>query len=161
MAKKEKNVKKKRTLLKIGLIILGIGLLAFGGTLLAGLVTLARDLLFTAVAVDTLLVGGALGKKAIDGIAYRISTRKSKNLQRQQTLEKIRTDDLVKNEEKQNSNTEDRDDVPDVENEEDNVPDVEKEEDNVLDGTEDEEDNEFSFGEENTEKKVNSNPKRR
>lgn len=102
MATKEKNTKKKKTVLKIGLIILGIGLLAFGGTLLLGLITLARDLMYTAIALDTLLVGGVLGKKAYDGIVSKISDKKSKNLTREKerTLNNNRDNDIIVEEEK-------------------------------------------------------------
>ena len=91
MAKKEKNTKNKKILLIVGFAILGLGLLIFGGALLAGLITLGRDLLLTALALDTLLVGGVLGKKAVDGISNAVSKRKAKNLQKQRTKQKTKS----------------------------------------------------------------------
>lgn len=103
MAKKEKKVveeqgkkKKKKTLLWVGLAILAAGLLAFGATFALGLITLARDLAFTAIAADTLLVGGTLGSMAMKGVINKKNAKKvskqetvSRELERAQTLEEV------------------------------------------------------------------------
>ena len=81
----KQNKKRRKTLLWVGLGILAAGLLAFGGAFLFGMLTLARDLLFTAVGIDALLVGGTLAAKAVNGIANAVSKKnKDKNLQRTQ-----------------------------------------------------------------------------
>ena len=99
MAGKEK-IKKSRKLLWIGLAILGVGVLAFGGFLTFGLITLARDLLFTAIFADAALIGGSLGKKGVDSIANAISSRKAQK----RALRKKR--DIEKNQDKSNEQSE-------------------------------------------------------
>ena len=103
MAKKEKKVvegqekkKNKKTLLWVGLGILAVGLLAFGATFALGLITLARDLAFTAIAFDTLLVGGTLGSVAMKGVINKKNAKKaskqqtvSRELERAKTLEEV------------------------------------------------------------------------
>ena len=87
MAENEKQVKTKggKKLLWIGLGILGAGVLAFGGFSLFGLITLARDLLFTAVFADVALVGGTLAKAAVDSISDKIAARKQKQKENRRT----------------------------------------------------------------------------
>ena len=93
MARKEKNTKK--TLLWLGLGILGAGVLAFGGAFAFGALLLARDLLYLALFVDTLIVGGALGKVAVDSIADKVASKQqTKTLSR----ERDRENELVKEE---------------------------------------------------------------
>lgn len=99
MAEKKKNNKKKIILI-IGLVILGIGVLSGAGALFAGLITLARDLIFTAAALDMVIVGGVLGKKAIDGIISSISKKKNKKLQKELSKEKEKTPQLEAQSEK-------------------------------------------------------------
>lgn len=77
MAKKEKTKKSGKWLLWTGLAVLAAGVLSFVGFLSFGLITLARDLLFTAVFADVGLSGFALGRKAVDLIANRISSKKA------------------------------------------------------------------------------------
>ena len=93
MAEKKKNNKKKIILI-IGFAILGLGILAGAGVLFAGLITLARDLFFAAVALDALFAGGVLGKKAIDGIVSSISSKKANKLQKNRTVTKDKTEEL-------------------------------------------------------------------
>ena len=77
MATKEKNKQKtKKKLLWVGLGILAAGILAFGGAFVFGALLLARDLLYLALFADALLIGGTLGKVAVDSIADKVSDKK-------------------------------------------------------------------------------------
>lgn len=100
MAGNEKT-KKSKKLLWIGLGILGAGILLFGGLLSFGLITLARDMLFTAIVADVGLVGGVLGKKAVNAIADSISNRKAQKRE----LRRTRTTQLDEELSQQNVNS--------------------------------------------------------
>ena len=99
MAMKEKNTKKRKTLLWVGLGIIAAGVLAFGGAFALGAMVLARDLLYLSIFVDTLMVGGVLGKTAVDAIADKMS---SKNKTKQLARERIEEQKRKQNEERTN-----------------------------------------------------------
>lgn len=94
MAKNKKNVvengkKKKRIWLWLGLGVLALGLLAGGLTFAAGILTLARDLFFTAVAINVIGLGVAGGK----AVATSIKNKKAAK-QPTQTYNRTRTKNL-------------------------------------------------------------------
>ena len=100
MAGNEKISKNKKTLLWVGLGILAAGVLAFGGAFALGAMVLARDLLYLAIFADTLIVGGALGKTAVDMIADKVGSKKqlkefTRERSRQQEREQTQTKESV------------------------------------------------------------------
>ena len=86
MAKTEKNTNKKGLskgwkLAIVGFAILAAGLLAFGGAFIFGLLTLARDLLATAVLFEGLYVGGIGAVGAINAISNKVHQSKTSRSQ--------------------------------------------------------------------------------
>ena len=89
---KEKGNKKKRPLLWIGLSILALGLLIGGGAFALGLLTLARDIAFTAIGLDVIGLSVVGGKLAVDAIANKTKGKdKTKELNRERTRNQEKT----------------------------------------------------------------------
>lgn len=112
MAKKEKNTKKKKSLLKAIIAVFIVGLILCGGTALFGLLTLARDLLYTAVFADALIAGGGLASKAVNKIKERKNSQKQKSRSRDKSL--LKANGLEIEDEKDKAQVEELESLPEV-----------------------------------------------